>query len=94
MTATSDLQYKFDDTVDAMLTKAGEILDPQHAPVGTAEISYARACSELVIAIAATATANAANRTADLTETAVNLLNEIRHSLSQMEPRRDGENRG
>lgn len=59
---------------------------PSTHRIGTAEINYARACSELVTAIAATATAKAANRTADLTETAVTLLNEIRHSLSQMEP--------
>ncbi|WP_454231264.1 hypothetical protein [Mycolicibacterium fortuitum] len=87
MTTTSpDWQYKFDGTVDAMLTKAAEILDPRNAPLSDAAINYARACTDLVTAIAATATANAANRTADLTETTVTLLNEIRHSLSEMEP--------
>ncbi|BBX30544.1 hypothetical protein [Mycolicibacterium alvei] len=59
-----------------------------HAPVGTAEINYA---SELATAIAATATANAANRTADLTEIAVNMLNNIERSLRALDPRNSGE---
>lgn len=85
-TISPDLQHKFDDTVDAMLTKAAEILDPQHAPIGDAAINYARACSELVAAIAATATARAANQIAGLTETAVDQLNNIHLALRALEP--------
>ncbi|OBG21545.1 hypothetical protein A5768_25915 [Mycolicibacterium fortuitum] len=78
-TTSPDWQYTFDDTVEAMLTKAAEILDPQNAPISDAAINYARACSELV-------TANAANRIAGLAETAVTMLNNIELSLRAMGP--------
>lgn len=86
ITTSPDWQHKFDGTVDAMLTKAAEILDPQNAPFSDAAINYARACTDLVSAIAATATANAANRTAGLIEAAVTRLNDIQYSLAAMEP--------
>lgn len=89
-TTSPDWQYTFDDTVEAMLTKAAEILDPQNAPISDAAINYARACTGLVTAIAATATANAANRTAGLIETAVDLFNNIQLSLRAMEPPQQG----